>query len=448
MGCVNSVPEELRGSEASAKAREAKAVAEALNEFEKKLMFEGVTYEKAAAAAANPNSTPERLSKMLYDAMKQNNVGPEVMPILLKGGARANWGTPVERYSILQEVASRRSTQEAEMLLLHGADINAADCGGYTPLMKAALFHPKVEMVEFLLRAGGEFLSSQRPVHTFALSLSRLSSFLLAVCCVADPMRSDGRTYCKPSVLAAFRVWEEQGKPVQRILNEQQKQEQRKLEAAEAKVAAEQQVRVQEAMSRALEICRTLAFSIAKHSLYAAATSPLAQSPGYTDRLLKREELQSLLFETLSVHPVVLYLTDASAAASYQTGLSEFVQPKLVPFLDEPPAAIRLEVERAASAFMQREQEKAQSNAALKAQMEATERNIAALREGAAQAASAAASAAAAVAAAARSPASSASASAASASPKKAEEGQDWAKRFQQASSAYDGLKKFGLLPF
>jgi hypothetical protein len=235
-------------------------------------------------------------------------------------------------------------------------------------------------------------------------------------------------------VLANFRAWQAAGKPVKRILSQKQKQElqeqeekkqadqQRAQEEQQQKEAAEREVRLKEDMERAIEVCHSLVFSIAKLSLYAASISPLAQSPGYADRLMKRDELQSVLFETLSVHPVVLYLTDASAAASYQTGLGDFLQPRLVPFLDEPPAAIGKEVDRAALAFMQREQERAKNDDALRQRMEATEKHIALLRASAAKATRAAAA-----------------PSAASASPKSVES--DWSTRFKKASAVYDGLK-------
>jgi hypothetical protein len=156
--------------------------------------------------------------------------------------------------------------------------------------------------------------------------------------------------------------------------------------------------------------------------------------------------VQNVLFETLSVHPIVLYLTDPSAAAAYQNGLSEFMQPKLLACLDEEEDTIQAEVERACSAFILREQKQARCDTTLRQQIEATECHIAVMREGvtAAQAASAAAVASAASAIATPSP-KSGSVAPASSSTASRKEDTDWAKRFHQASKVYDGWKKLGL---
>jgi cytohesin len=83
----------------------------------------------------------------LLGAVKADNA-PEV-DRLLASGADANAGSP------LREAAATGSVKSAELLLAHGADVNALDDSGFSPLHYAA-YYGQPEVAALLIRSGAD----------------------------------------------------------------------------------------------------------------------------------------------------------------------------------------------------------------------------------------------------------------------------------------------------
>ena len=124
-----------------------------------------VTIENYLAAGANPNAISENHGHTpLYNACITGSV--ESAKSLLTGGANPNlvfsYRSPVDGRLEKDIVALifARTAELAELLVAAGANVNATDANGTTPLMRAA-FKGSVELVRVLLKAGALPLTRQ-----------------------------------------------------------------------------------------------------------------------------------------------------------------------------------------------------------------------------------------------------------------------------------------------
>lgn len=109
------------------------------------------------AAGADPNVASKFGHTPLYNACMSG--AADSARALLEGGANPNlhftYRSPVDGRVEADIVALMytRTAEVAKFLIAAGADVNAADANGTTPLMRAA-FKGKLEIVEVLLQAG------------------------------------------------------------------------------------------------------------------------------------------------------------------------------------------------------------------------------------------------------------------------------------------------------
>ena len=332
--------------------------------------------------------------------------------------------------SLLWQAAARGSLADCKRLLEDGTAIDAVqqDRQRRTPLM-AASFHGRAAVVEYLLQCG----ASETATDATGTTAERLAGASRS--CHASHRRA---------VQAVFAQWARSGKVVVPVRTSEEHQQ--------AVLAQQQRL-----MTLGMEASRVVAFRLAKMVFHGTAAVAPQLSPAPAEDAeaaakvvspapvpsVDRSALQSLLYETISCHPVVFHLSgldltavdlassgvaasttpapvDQARAAALQLALCDALLHTLKLYLDEPPAEIAAEVNRCAFAFLNHRAELAQRDESLRKQIEATEHKVAALQ--AAMIAQRSASSQAPV----------------SAGPKQA----DWAKRFQTAATIYAGIMK------
>jgi len=92
------------------------------------------------AQGANPNATDAHSDTALAYAAHLGKL--QIVQVLLKNGADVNQKGELEAGALYLAAACPCSTRQeiCRLLLDSGADVNAADCDGHTPLMIAATF--------------------------------------------------------------------------------------------------------------------------------------------------------------------------------------------------------------------------------------------------------------------------------------------------------------------
>jgi len=102
---------------------------------------------------ANPDATDKGFNNALGDAVSGHKLGKT--QLLVKHGANVNKRDATQDTAL--NIASRsvgEKSQKIRMLLInHGADVNAANCEGWTPLM-AAVVCRQLDFLKILLEKG------------------------------------------------------------------------------------------------------------------------------------------------------------------------------------------------------------------------------------------------------------------------------------------------------
>lgn len=281
--------------------------------------------------------------------------------------------------STLLHVASTHDRLSVMEWLLqsHVRLLHARDEFGSTPLLRASI-HNQIPAVHALLKAGADI----NAVNTYKCSAlhfaaaeghMQMVSALLRAGADASLLDSEGRTaeMCKrPS-----ESMEPAECPFRSFANKQRQASDFEHDKSQA---TEQEERKRAMMEAGMAASKAVAFRLAKLALVGAPAVAAGAPP-----LMERAPLESLLYETVSCHPVVFFLAgqegDADSAGHSQVELSDFLLPMLKPFLDESPHAISDEVKRGLASFMQTQKERAKKNELLRRQMENTEKQLAAL---------------------------------------------------------------------
>eukprot|EP00742_Colponemidia_sp_Colp-10_P003355 GILJ01003574.1.p1 GENE.GILJ01003574.1~~GILJ01003574.1.p1 ORF type:complete len:460 (+),score=63.69 GILJ01003574.1:43-1380(+) len=273
-----------------------------------------------------------------------------IVETLLAHGADPNKGTTKNGFPL--HIAARMGNVEiCKLLVQHKANVDAVTEDGRTALTTAS-FYGQHKTVDFLLAAGA----------SIGMLMGTEGQLGREVVGGVTGLGASGGT--KTNM--------DEGSPVVRTGGQQP------LGQTAANVPtlsqAEQEAMQRVMMERGMAVSRSLSARIAKLALL--------QEPKDSGRqLISRAALEQTLYDTISCHAVVFYLAteDECAASAYQMQLSDFLLSLLVPFLDEDEVMIADEIKRGSFAFIKKQEDAAEKDAVLRQQLQATERQIAAL---------------------------------------------------------------------
>jgi ankyrin repeat protein len=102
---------------------------------------------------ANPNATDEGFDNVLGHAVSGHKLGKT--QLLVKHGANVNKRDSCQdtALNIISMSVGQKSQKISMLLIDHGADVNAAGCDGWTPLMRAVV-RQQLDFVKILLEKG------------------------------------------------------------------------------------------------------------------------------------------------------------------------------------------------------------------------------------------------------------------------------------------------------